>query len=65
MKCTFLASRSSFAIIKVALALLGRANGSRELRSIGTLPAFDFAKVRDQLAVVAGNMPHDRLALGI
>jgi hypothetical protein len=45
--------------------LLGGGNGSRELRPIRALPAFDFAEVRGQLAVVAGNMPHDRVALGL
>src|SRR5436189_3702359 len=47
------------------LGLLGGGNGSRELRSIRALPALDLAEVRDQLAVVAGNMPHDRVALGV
>jgi hypothetical protein len=63
-KWTFLARRSNFAMIRVALAFLGGSNSSRELRPIVALAALDLAELRAELAVAAGNMTEDRFALG-
>src|ERR1700731_1488423 len=47
------------------LGLLGGSNGGRELRAVGPLAALDFAEIRNKLAGVSRQMPHDGVALGV